>query len=67
MERVADLALVALGAITGEDFPEQGRTGRRAFVRGPGESIVTKGDAAAAQAKSRAWWTEHVRRRSPGK
>lgn len=59
VERVADLALVALGAITGEDFSEQGRIGRRAFLRGPGASIVTQGDAAAVQAKARAWWAAH--------
>jgi hypothetical protein len=67
VERVADLALVALGAITGEDFSGQGRIGRRAFLRGPGESIVTKGAAAAAQAKARAWWAKHEKGRSPGK
>jgi hypothetical protein len=59
VERVADLALVALGAITGVDFSDEGRIRRTCFLRGPGDSIVVTGDAAAAQAKARAWWTAH--------
>lgn len=60
VERVADLALVALGAITREGFSEQGRIDPQAFLRGHGESIVTKGDAAVAQARVRAWGSSHA-------
>lgn len=67
VERVADLALVALGAITGEDFSGHRRIGRRAFLRGPGESIVTKGDAGTAQANARAWWSAHATDSASGK
>lgn len=63
VERVADLALVALGAITGEDFSGQGRIGRRSFLRGPSESIITTSDVATVQARARLWWAAHERRR----
>jgi hypothetical protein len=62
VERVADLALVALGAIAREDFSGEGRIGRRAFLRGPDASIITKGGAGAAQAKALAWWEARAKR-----
>ena len=65
VERVADLALVALGAIAREDFSGEGRIGRRAFLRGPDASILTKGGAGAAQAKARAWWEARAKRVGP--
>jgi len=60
VERVADLALVALGAITGQDFSEQHRIERRAFMRGPGDTFLASTDPEATRARARAWWALHA-------
>lgn len=67
VEHVADLAPVALGALAGKEPTAQRRIGRRAFLRAPDESIVTKGDAARAQANARARWATCRERIGPGK
>lgn len=67
VERVADLALVALGAITGQDFSEQHRIGRRAFIRGAGDTFLAARDPEAARERARAWWELHAPIRPTGK